>query len=117
MYDGRISPVYGLAKEILLVEVEDGREVCRERRALNGDPPTRRGRRLADLGVDTLICGGITATQVEFLHAVGIAVVGQAAGPVDQVIQEYINGRLDDRVQSPSRGGDLSRRRAHVQEE
>ena len=112
-YEGRISPVYGVAKEALLVVFEDRREVCRERHALTGDPPTRQVRRLADLGVDTLICGGITTSQVELLHAAGIRVVDQVAGPVEQVIQEYINGTLNDRIKSRSTSKDRSRSQTH----
>jgi predicted Fe-Mo cluster-binding NifX family protein len=113
-YDGRISPVYGVAREVLLVVFENGREVHRERRAVNGDSPTRQVRRLAELGVDTLICGGITTSQVELLHAAGIRVVDQVAGPVEQVIQDYISGTLNDR--SPSRGGSVDRPRSQTHE-
>ena len=100
IYDGRVSPVYGVAKEVLVLVLEDGREVHRERRALDGPPPIRQVRRLADLGVDTLICGGITTGEIEMLQAAGISVVDQAAGPVDRAIREYLNKRLDSRTLS-----------------
>lgn len=94
-YDGRVSPVYEVAKEILLVVVEGGREVSRHRCSLDGGAPLRRIRRLVEYGVQTLICGGITASQVELLHAVGITVVDQQAGPVDRVLQAFIDTPLD----------------------
>jgi predicted Fe-Mo cluster-binding NifX family protein len=93
-YDGRVSPVYEVAKEFLLVVVEGGRERSRERCSLNGGAPLRRIRRLLEFGVETLICGGITANQVELLHAVGITVIDQQAGPVEQVLREFIEGAL-----------------------
>jgi predicted Fe-Mo cluster-binding NifX family protein len=90
-YDGRVSPVYEVAKEILLIVVEGGREVSRERLSLNDGAPLRRVRRLLEIGVQTLICGGITASEVELLHAVGITVVDQQAGPVERVLREFID--------------------------
>jgi predicted Fe-Mo cluster-binding NifX family protein len=102
MHDGRVSPVYGVAREVLLVVIEGGREVHRERRAVNGDGPTRRVRRLVELGVGTLICAGITTSQVELLRAAGISVIDQVTGPVDRVIQNYVDGRLSAGIRSPS---------------
>jgi predicted Fe-Mo cluster-binding NifX family protein len=101
MHDGRVSPVYGVAKEILLVAVQSGRETHRERRALDGDRPTRQVQRLADLGVDTLICGGITTSQAELLNAAGISVVSHVAGPVDHVIRAYLRGTLTRKDGNP----------------
>jgi predicted Fe-Mo cluster-binding NifX family protein len=100
MHDGRVSPVYGVAKEILLVSVKNGRETHRERRALDGGSPTRQVQRLADLAVDTLICGGITTNQAELLSAAGIRVVSHVAGPVDHVIRAYLAGTLNRNADS-----------------
>lgn len=87
--DNRISPVFETGKEVLLVDLDDGREIHRELRAINGDSPTGRVRRLAEMGVDVLICGGITAGLIEMLHAAGIGVVDQARGTVDEALQHY----------------------------
>ena len=94
--DGRISPVFDVAREVLVVHLERGREVCRHSRALDGDPPRRQLHRLVDLGVDVLICGGITAGQRALLRAAGIHVADQSVGTVDQALGAYRRDLRDD---------------------
>jgi len=87
--DGRISPVFEAGKVVLLVDLEGGREVRRSLQAIGGESPTHRIQRLVEMEVDVLICGGITSSFAEMLHAVGIGVVDQVRGTVDEALQRY----------------------------
>ena len=56
VWQGRISPVFDVAGQLLLVELADGREVARQERMVDETAADERSRKLAELGVETLIC-------------------------------------------------------------
>lgn len=45
--------------------------------------------------VDTLICGGIGLRAKEALQKAGITLISGASGQVDQVVEDYLSGRLN----------------------
>jgi len=55
-WNGRISPVFDVARQVLLVDIEDGREVSRREESLPGTDPQAQADRLEALGAETLIC-------------------------------------------------------------
>ncbi|HSO62114.1 MAG TPA: hypothetical protein VLR50_13870, partial [Desulfobacterales bacterium] len=59
-WQNRISPVFDVADRLILIDVEDGREVHRESLHLVGRDPFGRARELSDLGVDVLLCGAVS---------------------------------------------------------
>ena len=88
----RISPVFDVARSLLLVE--DGRRVASAQlKALF--PPERAGE-LAALGVELLICGAISRFQEMALRGRGVEVMPWLAGDVEEVLDAYRAGRLND---------------------
>ena len=59
-WNGRISPVFDVAKRLLLVDLDKGGEVGREETVLEATDVSSRASRIAELSVDTLICGAIS---------------------------------------------------------
>lgn len=90
----RVSPVFDTACRLLLVEVEQGQERARRTEELSDTLPAPRVRRLRELGVEVLVCGGISRGFAAMLEAAGIRVVSWIAGPVDDVLRAYLEGRL-----------------------
>ena len=88
----RISPVFDVARSLLLVD--DGQRVA-SAELKSAFPPERAGE-LAALGVDLLICGAISRFQEMALRGQGVEVLPWLAGDVDEVIEAYHSGRLND---------------------
>jgi len=97
-WQGRVSPVFDVASKVLLVEIEDNRELQRQEDTLGSKYALARARALRDMGVDVLICGAVSWPLEVALRSVGIKVICNICGPVEAVLAAFRNGRLDERV-------------------
>ena len=96
IWNNRVSPVFDTAQRLLLVDYEDGTEVARAEKAIDQVPLPRRATRLAEYGVDVLLCGAISRPLSAMLSGAGISVIPFVTGPVDDVLAACIEGRLPD---------------------
>lgn len=109
--NGRVSPVFDTACRLLVIEVDQGTERARRTEEFAEAFPARRVRRLSDLGIDVLVCGGISRPLAMMLQTAGIRTVPWIAGPVEDIVQAYLVGRLPHpRWMMP---GCLGQRRQH----
>jgi len=95
-WNGRVSPVFDVARRLLLADIEDTREIGREERAIEEMQPALRAKRLLDLGVSVLICGAISGPLEQMLVSSGVRVIPQTCGPVEDVLQAFVTGRLTE---------------------
>jgi predicted Fe-Mo cluster-binding NifX family protein len=93
-WDNRIAPVFDVVRQIHLVEVEAGQAVAERREPIAGDLPVQKALRLAELGVETLVCGAISRTLYEMVATNGIEVIAFVAGDLREVIQAWLKGGL-----------------------
>jgi predicted Fe-Mo cluster-binding NifX family protein len=93
---GRISPVFDVAGQLLLVELADGREVGREEHPISETTLDERARRLAELGVETLICAGVSQSLEAVLADCGIRVIARVCGDVEEVLAAFQAGSLGE---------------------
>ena len=99
IWAGRVSPVFDVAKRLLLVEVEHSTVGCRMEHDLSAGS---RVSTLTRLGVELLICGAISRRLERSLCGAGIDVVSDTTGPVDEVVNAFLAGTLsDDRFAMP----------------
>lgn len=91
-HQGRISPVFDVAASVLLIDVENGREVRREERSLSRTDLAARASEFLKLGANVLICGAISAPLEALLVSSGVRVAGFLCGPVEKVITAFLNG-------------------------
>ena len=99
IWNGRISPVFDVAADLLVIEVHDGAEVGRANVTLDGSAPAVRAGQLADLGVDVLICGAISRELEDLISSAGVSsVVSQTRGRADHVLDAYLSGALTSRA-------------------
>ncbi|MBU1669636.1 MAG: NifB/NifX family molybdenum-iron cluster-binding protein [Actinobacteria bacterium] len=90
----KVSPHFGKAEEIMLINVEDGD--IRDREILIA-PPHECGALPAFLkrkGVERLVTGSIGARALENLEAAGIRVYSGAKGPVEDALGSLLSGNL-----------------------
>jgi predicted Fe-Mo cluster-binding NifX family protein len=93
--DKRIAPVFDTARRIHVAEIEAGRIVAEREEALADDMPVRKALRLAELGVETLVCGAITRPLHAIVASYGIRVIPFVAGDLGEVIQAWLRGGLE----------------------
>ena len=91
---GRISPVFDVARRLLLVDVEDGREVGRREVPLEESEPKLRAKRVAGLGAQVLICGAISWPLEAMLASGGVRVVPHTCGGIEEVLGAFLSGQF-----------------------
>ena len=96
--DGRISPVFDAARRLLLVDIENGREVRRTEQTVEEPELGPRARRVAESGADVLICGAISRPLEAMLLSAGVGVIPQTCGPVEDVLKAFISGKLTEQA-------------------
>jgi predicted Fe-Mo cluster-binding NifX family protein len=92
--DARIAPVFDTAQWIRVVEIESGQIIGEAKEQLAQDLPMQKTLRLAELGINTLVCGAITRTLKAMITAYGIQVIPFVAGDLRTVIQAWRTGDL-----------------------
>ena len=93
-WNGRISPVFDVARQVLMLDVEEGRVVARHEETLPGIEPQAQAGRLAALAPHTLICGAISQPMADLLAAKNIRVIPFTAGAVEEVVAAWLAGAL-----------------------
>ena len=95
-WKGRVSPVFDVARQVLVVDLDTGRESGRTIQSLVHTLLPLKADELARQGVNVLLCGGISAPLLRMLQARGIQVIPGISGDVGQVLRGYLAGRLTD---------------------
>jgi predicted Fe-Mo cluster-binding NifX family protein len=93
-WQGRVSPVFDAAANVLLIDIEDGHEQQREERPLTRTDVLARAKEFLKLGADVLICGAISAPLEAALASSGVRVLGFVCGPVEEVLAAFLDGQL-----------------------
>jgi predicted Fe-Mo cluster-binding NifX family protein len=88
-WNGRVSPVFDVARHVLVVDIERG-AVTRTSEQELGDGG--RVEPLSALGVDVLICSAISWPLEAMLWVARIEVVSDICGPTDEIIDAYRSG-------------------------
>jgi len=95
VWDGKVSPVFDTAARLLILHVEDSKEVSRIETYLDEkEDLARRCFRVQELDVDTLICGAISRHFQRILDAGGITVIPWISGATEEVLTAYLDGDL-----------------------
>lgn len=93
-WNGRISPVFDVARTMLVLDVGEAGIAERHEQSL-GDGPAGRIERIADAGARVLLCGAISEPLAGMLAARGVRVIPFISGDVEEVIRAYLAGALD----------------------
>lgn len=94
-WNDRIAPVFDVACEVHLIDADGGKIVGDSLERLSSDLPAQRALRLAELGVDTLVCGGISRGLLSMITGYGIRVIPFIAGDLRVVVQAWLGGKLN----------------------
>lgn len=94
---GRVSPVFDVAARLLLVRFDGPVELERKDVVMFETEPAPIVRDLRELGVELLICGGISHWLQRALEQAGIEVLTHICGELEPVLAAYRTGRLNRR--------------------
>lgn len=95
-WENRIAPVFDTAREVHILEVESGKITGESLERISETLPSARALRLAELGVNTLVCGAISGTMQKLLEAYGIQVISFVAGDTGDIICAWLSGKIHD---------------------
>ena len=100
IWEGRISPLFDATRTLLIAQVVKGRVISRRIVPFDCESAFLRAAHLHDLGVELLICGGISDIFASLIEAQGIEIIPFAAGAVDEILEAYLaaeqSGRYHD---------------------
>ncbi len=94
-WQGRVSPVFDVAEQVLLVDIgNENHGQCRME-SMKSIAPHERAQRLAELGINVLVCGAISRPLEALLIANGIRVVPLICGEVGEIVRAFCDGTLE----------------------
>jgi len=111
VWQGRVSPVFDVAGQLLVVELNGSVENARRYETLPDEAPERRTQQLQALGVGTLICGAISRPLEALLAEGQIEVIPRICGDAEEVLRAFLSAGLqDDQFAMPGCCGQKRRR-------
>jgi predicted Fe-Mo cluster-binding NifX family protein len=93
-WQGRVSPVFDVAEQTLLVSLNGREESSRCMESLRSMTLAKRAERLAELGVDVLLCGAISWPLETLLITNRIKVISLVCGDVEEVLHAFRDDTL-----------------------
>ncbi|MFH1983384.1 MAG: hypothetical protein ABIL58_16185 [Pseudomonadota bacterium] len=94
IWKDRLSPVLDVAARLLVVSIDEGRELYRFEADITDLSITRTCQLLKHLEIETLICGAISGVYLKALRDSGFCVIPEVAGTVSAVVTAFIEGKL-----------------------
>jgi len=91
LFKDRVAPHFGASSEVLLVEIKNASVRQEAKWNLGGETPFDVARRLVDLGVEKIVCGGIGRIYKEWLMSKGVSVEDNKRGDVREIIRQLIS--------------------------
>jgi len=95
-FKSRVSPVLDACKRVLLVDIDQQREIARREIYLDEFSLTERVNILHKSQVTNIICAGISEVLKNMLENLRIDLITGIAGEVEEVMDAYITEQLDD---------------------
>lgn len=95
IFRARVSPVFDSCLHLLVVDIEEDRQISRSQLYLDQLSPAQRLDVLRHAGVTTVICGGITEVFHNMLKSADINTITGIAGEIEEVVAAYLAERLD----------------------
>ncbi len=93
--NGQIYQHFGHTEQFKIYHIEDGKTVSSELFDTNGSGHGALAGFLSDLGIDTVICGGIGGGAQMALAEAGIKLYGGVSGKCDDAVEALLAGTLN----------------------
>ncbi len=93
--NGNIFQHFGHTEQFIVYDITDGKITSSQVVDTNGSGHGALSGFLSDLGVDTLICGGIGAGAQTALAEAGIKLYGGVSGSTEEAVKALLDGTLN----------------------
>lgn len=90
IFNDQVSPRFDSAREIIIVDCNDGNIGDRKRLITIDMPCPEKIKRLIELKIDALLCGGIDKMCEEYLKHFGIEVNSWLRGDAETILTNYL---------------------------
>jgi hypothetical protein len=90
----RVCPRFDCADTLIVIDVRGNREQNREALDISAWPAHGRATRVAQCGVDQLICGALSSFDEAGFDESPVRLIPRVAGPVDAVIQAILSQEI-----------------------
>ena len=91
VFNGRVAPVFDWAGKVVVVEFERMKELRRQEISMSRMPAAARPHHLREMGVEVLICGGISTQLQGLTEHCGIRVFPWLVGDFQQVLRDFLD--------------------------
>lgn len=92
----QVSAHFGQCEGYMLFTVEEGTIISREEVENPGHAPGVLPQLMADIGADLVIAGGMGPKAIDLFCEHGIDVILGAQGSLDDVVERYLRGELEE---------------------
>lgn len=105
VHQDRVSPLFDVASRVRVLELSRAGREDRGSLLLEGMNPAQRVTLLKRVGVQCLVCAGISGSCAALLRSAGIRVVDGVVGDVEEVVDAQQGGRImEERFRMPGCG-------------
>ena len=94
LFYNRVSPRFDFAPTLLVATIEKNQIVEKREIRLKNYTFLQRSALLRDLGITTLICGGVQGFLTRSLGNQNVQVIAPVAGEVSEVLERFLEGTL-----------------------
>jgi predicted Fe-Mo cluster-binding NifX family protein len=94
VWNNRIAPLFDVSRRVHIVESVDGHIVGRCTASIDNDMPTHKAKQLAEMGIQTLVCGAISRSLESLVTAYGIELVAFINGDLQEVVDAWQCGKI-----------------------
>lgn len=98
VFGSRIAPRFDCSRSLLVIAAENGEVISQQELPAAPGTPLGKVRQLTELGVDTLVCGGIDRTSWEQLNLSDVRIYAWITGEAEDAITCLLKGDLESNV-------------------
>ena len=95
-FNENMSVALDFADTLTVFNIRENKIPDKKTVQLKSQMPTARALEIKNLNIDLLICGCISRRSFEILSQSGIEIISHITGNVDDVINAYLNGKLNN---------------------
>jgi len=93
LFGSRVSPRFDCAQNFMLVTIKNGEMEKGDTVVLVQTNPLEKINTLIRLGVDVIICGGVSKFYEQLLEGEGVQLISGVRGEVNDILAQFMSGK------------------------